>query len=184
MDKMTKNLSTFNNHIKHKYQNINDALGILDQLERETFNKYLLYHQSYDDNRLGRAASWKRKAVYTLHWILSFILMVYMSILLKYNDQHSLRALGIVILMESEVKRITILIIFLTSSIFCLAKSLHFYFEMKKILHSLDLFRSFSNRMDFQLNRAKAEKLSMHINLCFRWVSSDLTKSEMFETLQ
>ena len=164
---MTTKMSSFINHIKRKYQNVENGLGFMDRLEIDINNNYLLYHESFEDYCLDRAPCCKRKFIYTLHWILSLIFMVYMSILLKYSDDISTRDFVFPIMMESEVKRIMIMIIFLISSIFFLAKSLIFYFELKKMIHVINLFQNWYN-LNFQLNLPLAKKLSMHITISFR----------------
>ena len=161
------NPSSFINLIKLKYQNIDNGLGFLDRLEIDINNNYLLYHKSFEDYCLDRAPCCKRKVIYTLHWILSLIFMVYMSILLKYNDDISTRDLVFPIMMEIEGKRIAIMIFFLMSSIFFLGKSLIFYFELKKMCYFINLLQNWSN-WNFQLKLPLAEKLSMHINISFR----------------
>ena len=107
--------------------------------------------------------------------------MVFMSILLKYNNELSIRALGFPIVMEIEAERIMIMIIFLLSATFFLSKCFNFYFEQKKICYIINLFGSWLNNLDFKLEHRLAEKLSMHINISFRWVFLYLTKSIVIE---
>ena len=169
---MSTRLTLFNKFIKNKYDNVDDAIEIVDKLETDLINNYILYHKSFEEYCLDKEPCLKRKSVYAWYWILSFMLMLYMSILLLYNDELSLKAFGIPILIEMKVRRLTILLLFLLSAVFFLGKSLNFYLEMKNMIYMLNIFRYWSNHLNFQLRNPLAENLAMHINISFRWVSS------------
>ena len=168
---MSTRLRLFNEFIKQKYENIDDAIEIMNKLETDVINNYILYHESFEEYCLDKTPCWKRKAVYTWYWILCFMLMMYLSILLIYNDDLSLRALGFPYLIEIKLRRLMILFLFLLSAIFFLGKSIYFYFELINVIYMINLFRHWSNYLDFQLRQPLAEYLAMHINMSFRWVS-------------
>ena len=164
---MILEISQIVNSIKEKYFAMDSAINTLENFERLIVKNYVIYHDAFDEYCSNTGPSFRRKLIYCLFLISSFVIVINFVWHTKHNDDVSLKFTGFPLFIPVEARKPVFAFILLIFMIINITKLVLLYYERKRKLYLINMINSWIIFRSFDLKPDKSFKLDKLINFLF-----------------